>query len=539
MVEKVTDPQKIVTDKLVLKRLAEQGIDKDYVEFWHDYAPRSKGKEYSPYAKFYRDLKSNKKIMVVSGLPKVKPDGQKIEVGWIKQGNKYVSKPNLFSAIVNGRQITVTCLSDQPSGTKKNDKATWQPQLFYKGAEISPIPEEATLLDTDPTNENYHQNVLEWDYGICKRRVRIIEGRLSDRWHFTTNPQGEVRIKHNNLGKLLLGLGQGVRVSVEDDTEVVSAGAFREAIYPVIIGASPETLYSTADTYMSSINNTTNYGTSDWLYVGDGASGETHNLRSLGKVDLSSISASAIITAVTLSLYEADASDTAGVGSWAVELNRLLLNWVEAQATWEIYSTGNSWNTAGAAGSDSDIDSDISATLTLDGTAAGGYVDWTGATLTEDVQKIVDGTYANNYGWRIAAPNAEGQGAGGLSYNGFHSLDKGTGYKPKLVVTYHFEQATGGGSVAIAGTLGIKVKTSPGGGSVAIAGSLGRNIFVSVGAGAVSIAGTLSPIKRFIQAVGGGSVAIASILGWKKIKQALRLAPYSYSERKIEEEGEE
>ena len=48
---KVTDPNKIVTDEPVLKQLAEQGIDSNYVEFWHDYAPRNKGKEYSPYRK--------------------------------------------------------------------------------------------------------------------------------------------------------------------------------------------------------------------------------------------------------------------------------------------------------------------------------------------------------------------------------------------------------------------------------------------------------------------------------------------------------
>lgn len=118
------------------------------------------------------------------------------------------------------------------------------------------------------------------------------------------------------------------------------------------------------------------------------------------------------------------------------------------------------------------------------------------------------------------------------------SFDGDNANCPKLIVTFHSEQDVGGGAVAIAGTLGIKVKTSPGGGSVAIAGSLGRNIFVSVGAGAVSIIGTLIPIKRFIQAVGGGSIAIASILGWTWIKKKLRLAPYAYSPRK-EEEGEE
>ena len=68
--------------------------DKDYVEFIQDYAPRNLGKGRSPYAKFYRDLKSNKRFMVVSGLPMVKPDGEKFVVGFISIKNGFRSKAN-------------------------------------------------------------------------------------------------------------------------------------------------------------------------------------------------------------------------------------------------------------------------------------------------------------------------------------------------------------------------------------------------------------------------------------------------------------
>jgi len=52
-IAKVTDPAKRATDPVLLKKLAQQGIDKDYVEFSQDYAPRSLGKEHSPYAFAY------------------------------------------------------------------------------------------------------------------------------------------------------------------------------------------------------------------------------------------------------------------------------------------------------------------------------------------------------------------------------------------------------------------------------------------------------------------------------------------------------
>lgn len=53
MARPVTDPSKIVTDPVVLSALAKLGVDKDYVEFFQDYAPGSL-EQHSPYIKFYR-----------------------------------------------------------------------------------------------------------------------------------------------------------------------------------------------------------------------------------------------------------------------------------------------------------------------------------------------------------------------------------------------------------------------------------------------------------------------------------------------------
>jgi hypothetical protein len=40
-----------------------------------------------------------------------------------------------------------------------------------------------------------------------------------------------------------------------------------------------------------------------------------------------------------------------------IRVVRILRNWVEAEATWDVYSTGNSWTTVGAQGADTDYDS--------------------------------------------------------------------------------------------------------------------------------------------------------------------------------------
>ena len=324
-IQKVTAPEKIVTDELVLRTLAKQRIDKDYVEFSQDYAPRSLGKEHSPYAKFYRDLKSNKRFMVVSGLPKVNADGTKIEVGWVKDGDKYNTRPNLFSAIVEGKRITVTCLNDQPDGRKEGDAVEWQPQLFLDGVEQ--FPGTVVLL---PTDLSLQDTTLEWDYGICKRQIRAIQGRLREKWVFASNPGGAVRIKHNHSGNLKLNLGE---YRVNDDEEIVPIDVFNQAEYPLKIGASPETFYPDAHIESSSVDGEvehTDSGGLSWanirVAVGSANSSNDTIIETAFRCDgdsnrwdslirgvylffTESLPDSAIITGVVLSLYGTSKDD--------------------------------------------------------------------------------------------------------------------------------------------------------------------------------------------------------------------------------------
>ena len=191
------------------------------------------------------------------------------------------------------------------------------------------------------------------------------------------------------------------------------------------------------DSFLADYGPDDNKGTQTDVRVGDRIISGNSALRSVLKFNLSSIPSEATVTLVTLSLYEHNASDTSGVGMWATNLHRLLEDWVEAEVTWNSYSTGNGWATAGADSDGNDRDADISATVTLDGDDADDFVHWTGSTLTDDVQKIVDGTYANNYGWLLEAPTAESTGAS-YSFNDFYSSDHTTAVeRPKLVVVYY------------------------------------------------------------------------------------------------------
>ncbi len=246
-IEKVTDVTKIVKDPVVLDELARLGIDKDYVELIQDYAlsydsAGNKLEKKSPYAQFYKDRISGKEIMVVSQLPMVNANGMFLDTTWAtKDGKNFNAGINQFIASVATNKVTVIAFNDQPDGKVKKDNAlVFQPQLYLNNTEVKPLVNTPTLLAVDPFNSNYTNNVLVWDYGICKRYLRLIEGSLLGSWVFASKPSGEVRIVYNQVGDYRLKLGQ---FAIDSDTELVTPADFDELVliqrgYPVVISDS-------------------------------------------------------------------------------------------------------------------------------------------------------------------------------------------------------------------------------------------------------------------------------------------------------------
>ncbi len=446
MPEKVTNPSKQVIDIILLSHLADQGIDKDYVEFTQDYAmpsivngKREKGK--SPYAKFYRDLNSNKRFMVVSGLPMVDADGIKFECCWQVAGiNYFIGKNNLFRSKVQGASIELICRNDQPDGRKANDKLTYKPQLFINAIEQS--CGAPSLLPIDPVNPNYLENTLEWDYGICKRRLRIIEGSIYGNWIFSSNPNGEVRIKYNQTGDYKLKLGQ---FKINDDEEVIPTSIFTSAIYPFAISDSA-TYYPDADPETTSVDGKVAQSiisTGTWAEIRDGAGDNSSDtdisasfigvasttsnrwsqiVRGIFLFDTSGLPDDVNITAATLSLY---GSNKVTISSWTLNIN--------------VYSSAPASNTALAAG---DYDS-LGATafsdtsITYANWSITGYNDFA---LNASGIAAISKTGVSKLGARNAdhdvansAPTWEDQK---YTYLYTYMSEKGEGYKPKLVVTY-------------------------------------------------------------------------------------------------------
>lgn len=89
---------------------------------------------------------------------------------------------------------------------------------------------------------------------------------------------------------------------------------------------------------------TTNQNGNAFLDIGEPNNVSGSIRRALIKFDLSTLPSDALLITNTLSLY---ATTDLASGSRTVGVYRVKRAWVETEATWNIYSTGNSWSTAG------------------------------------------------------------------------------------------------------------------------------------------------------------------------------------------------
>jgi hypothetical protein len=190
-------------------------------------------------------------------------------------------------------------------------------------------------------------------------------------------------------------------------------------------GGSANTHAGTIDTQLKSDSPTTNYGGDATFEVHKYAVGNhAHGL--IAFPGLSNITGPVVVTAASLWLYMLSGA----VDSAVMTFRRLLRNWVEAQATWNIYATASNWGTAGGLNNTTDR-SVSSGTLTQGNASFGGYYEMVGdAQFRQDVQDFINGS-VNNYGWHIERTD----GADDTGFRTFASSEGTNGTRPYLSVT--------------------------------------------------------------------------------------------------------
>ncbi len=194
---------------------------------------------------------------------------------------------------------------------------------------------------------------------------------------------------------------------------------------------SSQTFTPTADTYISGVNNTTNYGSATTLLL----YGYSNNLNeSLLKFDLSSIGTTATINSATLSITAASTfSSPSGRNSFnPATIYPVSKDWTQSGATWSTYDGTHSWSTAGL-----DNTADFSITNSATFSIANGVSTTSGTVITStDMSAIVSAwvtNSANNKGLVIIPFSCSNNGAS----PSFSSNETATsGAAPKLYVNY-------------------------------------------------------------------------------------------------------
>jgi hypothetical protein len=228
-----------------------------------------------------------------------------------------------------------------------------------------------------------------------------------------------------------------------------------------------------ADTYLNGAAKTTNYGSSSDILMGT-YTVTNEGRRGLFKWDLSGeLSASDTIDgAVMLVNQYGDNGDWNGKKSNAYRCTRT--NWVEGEATWNIYSTGNSWTTAGG-------------DYTSTGKGADSYAPdgalWQGWDCKDIVQEAV--TNQGQVASIIIITSPEDTGD---DYGTYRSTNYGTpADRPRLEVMY---------------TVGA-IPQSVSGAISAIVGVPKKGVGVSK-VGALTLAGVAVGVKKFFRSCAGG-----------------------------------
>jgi hypothetical protein len=154
---------------------------------------------------------------------------------------------------------------------------------------------------------------------------------------------------------------------------------------------------------------------------------------------LSNITGPVTVSSATLRLV----CNSSSAGPRNLQLKRCLRDVVEAEATWNIYATGNSWTSGGGLSDGNDRSSTVSATQSLGST---GVQTISTAQLAQDVQDWINGVNPN-YGWHMGLDTETG---GDSKFWQWRSTESTSGTptgddRPQLTVVY----TEGSGGVVI------------------------------------------------------------------------------------------
>lgn len=333
-----------------------------------------------------------------------------IDLTW--ENNKITKAPYTLERV--GNKITVFDKKTGQTGTIEIDSIgeTKISPNKVNGSKTVEVVENVDIKIIPSPDSIRFQTIIKDEKALAKLKYKI-SGSMSIKYSAVDDDGDSV--------PLITSVIDGVLTEEIDMDNFTSNKPDKNKVkYPIKIDPTFTIQGSGADTWINGYAATTNYGSGTYIqpYYDSGYKG-----RALVNMSLSEVPTGALINSADFSIYyyEYFLNSPEGDTYYVYKVRRS--DWVDSQATWNIYKTGSNWGTAGCANTTSDIDTSVSSSATW----RTGY-GW----QTFDVQDIVENAISNsvNFNVRISTETA------GTPHAYSKEYETDTTKRPKLVIDY-------------------------------------------------------------------------------------------------------
>jgi hypothetical protein len=335
-----------------------------------------------------------------------------IDLTW--ENNKITKAPYTLERV--GNKITVLDKKTGKTGTIEID-SIGDIKLSsdkIKDSKTSDVAEDVDIEIIPSPDSIRFQTIIKKEKALAKLKYKI-SGSMSIKYSAVDDDGDSV--------PLITSVIDGVLTEEIDMDNFTSNKPDKNKVkYPIKIDPTLTIQGSGADTWINGYAATTNYGSGTYIqpYYNSVTS---YRGRALVNMSLSEVPTGALINSADFSIYyyEYDTYSPEGDTYYVYKVRRS--DWVDSEATHNIYKTGSDWGTAGCTNTTSDIDTSVSSSATW----RTGY-GW----QTFDVQDIVEDAISNsvNFNVRISTETA------GIPHAYSKEYATDTTKRPKLVINY-------------------------------------------------------------------------------------------------------
>jgi hypothetical protein len=163
------------------------------------------------------------------------------DTSWHQQSTMtYATGQSGFTAMITGTTALVRANCEDVCG-----EIIWTPKILIGGITYPVIGNP--IIINDMYDNAYVNNVIKWDYGVCTRYLRVLDGTISEQFVFDVKPTGDISIDMGIDPSSTLGADiiyavdasyNPIAITLADGIKTVTLDAMMRATFPITIDPS-------------------------------------------------------------------------------------------------------------------------------------------------------------------------------------------------------------------------------------------------------------------------------------------------------------